>query len=47
MKQTNDFLHANDFDHADYGIKVLFKDNLIRKFIENNKYDNIIKKAII
>ena len=46
VKQTNDFLDSKDFDHANHGVKVLFEDNLIRKFIENNKYDNIIKKAI-
>ena len=46
VKQTNDFLDSKDFDHANYGVKVLFEDNLIRKFIENNKYDNIIKEAI-
>lgn len=34
------------FDHADYGVKVLFEENLIRKFIQTNKYDEIIKKAI-
>ena len=46
VKQTNDFLDSNNFDHANYGVKVLFEDKLIRKFIENNEYDNIIKKAI-
>ena len=34
------------FDHADYGVKILFEENLIRKFIPTNKYDEIIKKAI-
>ena len=34
------------FDHADYGVKILFEENLIRKFIQTNKYDEIIKKAI-
>ncbi len=34
------------FDHADYGIQILFKENMIREFIETNKYDEIIKKAI-
>ena len=33
-------------DHADYGVKILFEENLIRKFIEDDKYDNIIYKAI-
>jgi len=34
------------FDHADYGVKILFEENLIRKFIQTNKYDEIIYKAI-
>lgn len=34
------------FDHASYGVKMLFEDNLIREFIEDNKYDDIIKVAI-
>lgn len=34
------------FDHASYGIKMLFEDNLIRDFIEDDSYDEIIKTAI-
>ena len=34
------------FDHASYGIKMLFDDNLIRNFIEDDSYDEIIKTAI-
>lgn len=34
------------FDHGDYGAKVLFEEGIIRKFIETNKYDEIIKKSI-
>jgi len=34
------------FDHASYGVKMLFEDNLIREFIEDNCYDEIIKIAI-
>lgn len=33
-------------NHADYGVKILFEENLIRKFIEDDKYDDIIYKAI-
>lgn len=33
-------------DHALYASKILFEDNLIRKFILDDLYDNIIKKAI-
>lgn len=46
VKQINDFSDSRSFDHADYGVKVLFEGNLIREFIQDNKYDNIIKKAI-
>ena len=35
------------FDHAEFGVKILFEDNLIRKFIADSSYDNIIYKAIL
>lgn len=35
-----------DKDHADYGVDVLFENNLIRTFIKEKQYDNIILKAI-
>lgn len=35
------------FDHANYGAHILFDEGLIRNFIEDDKYDSIIKKAII
>lgn len=34
------------FDHGDYGAKVLFEEGIIRKFIDTNEYDEIIRKAI-
>lgn len=34
------------FDHGDYGTKILFQDGLIRKFLETDEFDEIIKKAI-
>lgn len=34
------------FDHAAYGVKILFEDGLIREFIEDDSYDEIIKVAI-
>ena len=34
------------FDHASYGVKMLFDENLIRDFIEDNRYDDIIRVAI-
>ena len=35
------------FDHAEYGVKILFEDNLIREFVNDDKYDKIIYKAIL
>ena len=45
LKKFNSF-DDNQFDHALFGVKVLFEDNLIRKFIEDSSYDDIIKKSI-
>lgn len=45
LKILNKFDSLN-FNHADYGIKMLFEDGLIRKFIRDSKYDKIIKLAI-
>ena len=33
-------------DHGDFGVEILQKDNYIRRFIDEEKYDNIIFKAI-
>ncbi len=35
------------YDHAALGVKLLFEDNLIRKFIKEDKYDNVIRTAIL
>ena len=40
------FSDLKSIDHGDYGVEVLFKNHLIRKFIDNNQYDDIIEKAI-
>ena len=40
------FLDKESINHAEFGVKVLFDDGLIRTFIETYKYDEIIKKAI-
>ncbi len=33
-------------DHADFSVKVLFEDGIIKEFIEDRQYDDIIYKAI-
>lgn len=45
LKITNE-LNSVKFDHAGHGSKMLFEKGMIRKFIEDNQYDGIIKKAI-
>lgn len=34
------------FNHAEHGVKMLFEDGLIRNFIQDSEYDEIIKIAI-
>ena len=48
FEQIKIYKEFNDkkIEHAEFGIKVLFEDNLIRKFVEDKKYDEIICKAI-
>lgn len=41
------FVDKISIDHGKLGAKILFEDGLIRNFIEDKKYDTIIKKAII
>ena len=45
-KLYNSFNDSKEFDHADYGVKILFKDNLITKIPISEKYYKIINKAI-
>ena len=42
----NTYNDVISIDHGDFGVSILKKDNYIRKYIEDNKYDNIIFKAI-
>lgn len=41
------FVDKDSINHGEYGAKVLFEDGLIRKFIKDDKFDRIIKLAII
>lgn len=47
VKRYNTFVDKESINHGEFGVKILFEDNLIRNFIEDNSYDEIIKKAII
>ena len=41
------FNDGKSVNHAEIGVKILFEDGLIREFIEDEQYDEIIKKAIL
>ena len=47
IKRFDCFIDSKTIDHAVLGNDILFKDNLIRKFIKDTKYDDIISKAIL
>ncbi len=45
-KKYQTFKDSISIDHANFGIKVLKKDNYIRKYTSDDKYDDIIFKSI-
>lgn len=47
LKQYNTFLDKDSINHGEYGVKILFEEGLIRNFVEDNQYDEIIRKAIL
>ena len=46
VKKFNTFNDLASIDHADLACKLLFEDGLIRNFISEDKYDEIIIKSI-
>lgn len=47
VKRCNTFVDKNSINHGKLGVEILFQDGLIRKFIEDDKYDKIIETAIL
>ncbi len=45
-KKYHTFSDKDSIDHADLGVSILEKDNYIRKYITDNKYDDIILTSI-
>lgn len=41
------FLDKDSINHGEYGVYVLFEQGLIRTFVEDSQYDQIIKTAIL
>lgn len=46
MKKYGTFSDVLSVDHGDLGAKILSENNFIRKFVKDNKYDDIIITAI-
>ena len=46
VKQYDTFIDSQSVNHAMLSSELLFKNGLIRKFIEDDSYDSIIKSAI-
>lgn len=46
MRIYKTFSDLKSIDHGDLGAEILSNDNFIRKFIDDDKYDEIIKTAI-
>jgi len=47
IRKYDTFIDAKSMDHAEYAIKILFQQGLIRKYIKENTYDKVIEKAIL
>ena len=45
LKRFNSF-EADTMDHATYGVQVLFEEGMIRQFIEEDTWDDVIRTAI-
>ena len=46
IKEKNILKHNTKIDHGDLGVEILEKSSYIREFIKEDKYDNIILKAV-
>lgn len=47
IRRFHTFVDKDSINHGQYGVKVLFEDGLIRDFIKQDKYDEIIKLSIL
>lgn len=47
VRKFGTFEDYRTLDHAKYGVAILFENDLIRSFIKEDKYDEIIKQSIL
>ena len=46
LRLYNSYEDKYTIDHANFGVGLLFENDMVRKFLKEGKYDNIIYKAI-
>lgn len=47
IKRYHTFYDKDSINHGKFGVQILFEEGLIRKFVEDNQYDEIIRIAIL
>lgn len=47
IKRYHTFIDKNSVNHGELGVQILFEEGLIKNFIEDRQYDEIIKKSIL
>lgn len=47
IRRYHTFIDKDSVNHGELGCEILFKDGLIRDFLDDNKYDEIIKESIL
>jgi hypothetical protein len=46
LKRYGTFIDAESIDHAQFGADLLFKEGLVRSYIEDNSIDGLLEKAV-
>ncbi len=47
IRRYHTFIDKDSVNHGELGCEILFKDGLIRDFLDDDKYDQVIKNAIL
>lgn len=47
IRQFDTYIDKDSVNHGELGVKILFEEGLIREFVQEKDYDEIIKKAIL
>lgn len=47
VRRYSTFIDKDSINHGEFGVKILFDNSLIREFVDTDRYDEIIKLAIL